>query len=173
MNPIYLLLSIHPKHADKMFRGKKTAELRRTRPRVAAGDILFIYVTNPTKALVGRCEVTDLISGSPTDVWETVGNQCCLSSDEYFDYFDGAEIAYAIMVKNPQYFSKTISLEALKYRLGSFSPPQIYQYLSHDEVSQVITFEEDNMKLNPPTASATSRSNTSLPNSLKLKQVLS
>ena len=56
-----LLLSIHPEHAKNIFDGIKTVELRRTRPRLSKCDQVLVYVSSPTKALVGAFEVKKVI----------------------------------------------------------------------------------------------------------------
>src|SRR5438552_3893096 len=38
-----LLLSIRPKHAEKIFDGIKTVELRRIRPRLQRGDLVLVF----------------------------------------------------------------------------------------------------------------------------------
>ena len=59
-----LLLSLKPRYADLVFRGLKTAELRRRIPYVENRDV-FVYVSSPVRRLRGGFHVEHVWSGTP------------------------------------------------------------------------------------------------------------
>jgi predicted transcriptional regulator len=50
-----MMLSIHPRHVEKILDSSKTVELRRTRPAVSPGQPVAISGTVPSAALVATC----------------------------------------------------------------------------------------------------------------------
>jgi len=125
-----LLLSIRPDHADRIFAGTKTAELRRVRPRLAKGDWVLVYATSPRKELVGRFQVQAVVSRSPSALWREVGALAGVDRDAFADYFSGAKKGYAILIARAVKLHQTFPLETLRERVPGFHPPQGYMYLS-------------------------------------------
>lgn len=128
-----LLISIHPKYADKIFSGEKTVELRKVRPKVSSGDSVLVYASSPTMALVGGFEVDRIIETNPTALWSKVKKSAGLTKDEFSDYYNGSSNAYGIFIKKPWYFETPFALQNLRAKLDGFHPPQSYRYLSIDE----------------------------------------
>src|SRR2546426_10250110 len=95
-----LLLSIRSRFADMIFSGKKTIELRRRRPRVASGDLVFVYVPTPVRALIGAFEVNRVVEQTPATLWENWGSQTGLSRSDFDRYFSGRKMGYGILVKS-------------------------------------------------------------------------
>src|SRR6185503_3263930 len=60
-----LLISVRPRFAEMIFAGTKVVELRRLRPRIGTGDLVFVYVSSPVMALAGAFEVGEVVSGAP------------------------------------------------------------------------------------------------------------
>ena len=132
-----LLISIRPRHAEKIFAGVKTVELRRTRPRLLQGDLVLIYVTSPIKALAGACEVVEVIEGTPEALWRIVQDRAGVSAEEFCDYYAGATTGFGIHLKNARRLPEPLQLEQLKTEWPSFHPPQSYRYLSSAQVDFV------------------------------------
>ena len=128
-----LLLSVRPCYAKKILAGEKTAELRRTRPRVGLGDWVLVYASSPCKALVGAFEVRGVLSASPAKLWRLVGQQAAIRKKDFDEYYVGAAAAYAILIKSTISFLPHIPLEDLRRRLPQFTPPQAYRYLDAEE----------------------------------------
>lgn len=128
-----LLLSIRPEHAKKIFIGSKKVELRRVKPKLNQGDTVLIYVSSPTKSLVGGFEVDSIIEGSPEDIWEQVEGIAGINIEEYNKYFDGSKRAYGIAIRNTWSLDNPLGLSELKNRWKNFHPPQSFKYVSFDE----------------------------------------
>lgn len=131
--PRALLLSIRPKYAEKIFNGTKTIELRRVRPRLSAGDLVFVYASSPVKALLGGFEVACVVAGPPSELWDKVKSEAGVNRCEFNDYFKGARQGFGIVLRKAWPLDKPIKLEKLRSRKTNFRPPQSYHYFSQDE----------------------------------------
>jgi predicted transcriptional regulator len=141
MHQNILLLSIKPKYADMILSGTKKVELRRVRTRLKNDDLVLIYVSSPTKALVATFEVDKIIQNEilakPKDInnfWQIIKNLAGISSNEYKTYYNNASIIVAIFIKNVNKLHNPIELETLRARIPRFQPPQSYRYLKDSEL---------------------------------------
>jgi predicted transcriptional regulator len=116
-----------------IFAGTKTVELRRMRPRLKNGDMVFVYVSSPVKALGGAFEVAEMLSGSPSSIWRQFGSETGLSRQEFDDYCSGKSVVYGIKVRRCWRLADPIMLANLKKRRNGFHPPQGYHYISEQE----------------------------------------
>lgn len=124
-----VLLSIRPRYARLLFEGTKTVELRRVPPAVSPGSLILIYESAPTMALVGAGIVASLEVGRPGSVWSRVRSGAGVSRAEYDEYFNGAERAAALHLRDVSRFPHVISLAEMRRRWAWFRPPQSYRYV--------------------------------------------
>jgi len=129
-----LLLSIKPEYANKIFDGTKRVELRRVRPRVRKGDLVFVYVSSPVKALLGAFEVECVEEAFPHDLWNKVKCSAGISREQFDGYYAGSSLGFGIILKNYWSLSKPIDLIGLKSIWSGFHPPQSYRYLTLSEI---------------------------------------
>lgn len=132
-----LLLSIRPEHAQNIFAGTKTVELRRIRPRVSNGSQVLIYVSSPVKALAGGFQIAEVIEGKPERLWDKVKKYAAVTREQFDSYFTGAAMGYGMMIANVWALDQTVPLEHLRKRLPGFQPPQSYRYLKDTEIRMV------------------------------------
>jgi predicted transcriptional regulator len=127
-----LFLSIKPRFATEIIAGRKTVELRRTRPRGARdGSMVVIYASSPVRAVIGTFEVDRVVSGCPDSLWDEVAERAGLSREEYDAYFDGASEAVAIFVRSTDKAGTPYSLDAIRRECPSFHPPQAFRYIGN------------------------------------------
>ena len=131
------MLSIHPYHAHRIFDGTKTAELRRTRPQLSAGDQVLVYVSSPIQALLGGFEVATVVEASPVELWRQIFKYAAVSSEMFQKYFAGADTGYAIQVKRAWKFAQPTPLNTLRSLIPGFHPPQIFRYLNKREIRRL------------------------------------
>lgn len=136
-----LLLSIRVRFAQLIFAGTKVVELRRVRPRIGRGDLVFIYVPSPVKAVQGAFEVKDVQSGPTESIWRRFGAQTGISKSEFDAYYRGKETACAIIIGRYWKLRKPVQLEKLKKDTKGFRPPQSYHYKCRDAFSRSIGFQ--------------------------------
>ena len=122
-----LVMSIKPKFSRRIFAGTKRFELRRAPINAEAGDVVVVYESAPSKAVVGAFVVGGTYRGSASSLWAELGPELGVSQDEYWAYFDGAKMAQAIAVERP-FEVPPVPLEELRRRFHGFHPPQSYRF---------------------------------------------
>ena len=128
-----LLLSIKPKYVDKLVDGSKCYELRRVKPRVTKGDVVIIYESSPTMAIVGFGIVNLVIADQPSKMWSQVSSLAGVNKEEYDQYYLGANFGYAINFSKIISLSRRVPLKNLRKKVNGFHPPQSYRYLCTNE----------------------------------------
>src|SRR5258706_5288481 len=108
------LLSIRLRFAKLIFAETKLVELRRLHPKVGPGDLVFMYVPSPVKAVQGAFEVKKVLSASPESIWHRYGSQTGLSKKEFHAYFKGKKTACAILISRCWKFPQPLRLEQLR-----------------------------------------------------------
>jgi predicted transcriptional regulator len=136
-NRTALLLSIRPKFAEQIFEGSKTVELRRVRPRVTAGDLVIVYASGHTKALIGAFQVGELVARAPGTIWKRFGSATGLTKSAFDEYFSGAPTAFGITIAHTWKLATPVLLPALRKLRHGFRPPQGYHYLALGEVLEI------------------------------------
>lgn len=129
-----LLISIRPQFVESIFAGTKTVELRRVRPRLEHGDLVVVYASGITKAIVGAFEVEGVTTASPQSIWRKHNGGSGLGKADFDRYFEGIEVGYAIRIGRLWKLPAPISLGTLRKRRSGFRPPQSYHYWRLDDL---------------------------------------
>lgn len=124
-----LLLSLKPVYADLVFKGLKTAELRRRMPRELKGRDVFIYVSSPDRVLRGGFRVADVWQGTPDDVWDRVKDMARVDPNTYNTYYEGRSTAFALSIADAWEHKYPLTLEELRSKFENFVVPQSWRYL--------------------------------------------
>jgi len=135
-----ILLSIRVRFAKLIFAGSKVVELRRLHPKIAQGDLVFVYVPAPVKAVQGAFEVKQVVSGSLKSIWRRFGSKTGLTKKEFNAYFNGKRVACAIIIGRCWKLDKPARLEMLRKDTKGFRPPQSYHYKCADAFSRSVGF---------------------------------
>ena len=135
-----LLISIKPQYAEKIFKGEKTIELRKSSPiKAEKNSIVLIYVTSPVKELWGICKVENITKGSPAQIWKSFGDKTGISKQEFNTYYKNTIKGVAIELKDVKSLkSNSISLNVLRKVISGFTPPQTFAYLNMKQVNSEI-----------------------------------
>jgi predicted transcriptional regulator len=145
-----LLLSIKPKYAQKIFEERtKQVELRRVRTRLNKGDIVFVYVSSPTKSFLGFFEVDFVIEKEATTdelkhFWKEVKDHAGINYQDFYKYYEGASVAVGIFLRNVKKFENPIDLYRLREKLSYLRPPQSYRYLNEREYKIIMSLGGEN-----------------------------
>lgn len=91
------LFSIKREYADAILDGSKRMEIRKTIPPVLEGDVCLLYVTAPTKRVVGAFECMGTIAGEPAYV-RRQAVRLGVPGDAFDAYVSGARQAVGIRV---------------------------------------------------------------------------
>ncbi len=127
-----LLLSVHPQYAGLIATGRKSAELRRLRPRAVPGDIVLFYATRPIQSIVVQCRIERIVTAPCESLWPLIENKAAISRDDYLRYFIDRKIGHAIFLCEITPFDKPIRLDELRLRWPGFRPPQSFRYVPAD-----------------------------------------
>ena len=133
-----LLISVRPRFAEMIFAGTKVVELRRIRPRIGRGDLVFIYVSSPVKALEGTFEVSEVISDTPNSIWRRFNGRTGLLKWEFDAYYKGKQTAFAIVIHKCWQLPSPIRLAKLRQQKNGFHPPQSYHYICRQAFAHII-----------------------------------
>jgi predicted transcriptional regulator len=125
-----ILLSLKPRHAQTIFTGLKTVELRKRRPNIKLGTRIWIYVSLPTGAIKGSAKLSQLESNSPKAIWKKLGHQTGVSKQEFNGYFQNSKTAHALILTDVRRLAHDLSLKDIKKKIRSFHPPQFFFHLN-------------------------------------------
>lgn len=119
----FIVLSIHEIHAERIFSGLKTFELRKVLPKFQV-DKVFLYQTGG-KGLVGAFDVVNILRDSPENLWDYVGENAT-TEKRFYDYFQNRTEACALEITNPIKFLTNLDKNFLKAHEEKFTAPQSY-----------------------------------------------
>lgn len=129
-----VLISIHPHYAEAILSGTKEVELRRVAIREPF-QFLALYATAPTKAIVGFCRVSRVVSASPTRIWEEFGKVSGVTRRVFREYYRGCNIGHAIVIADVSRCEPPLALGALG--IGERAP-QSFAYIPGLSVQQRV-----------------------------------
>ncbi len=121
-----ILLSIKPEFVKEIFNGNKKFEYRKAIFKNKNVKTVVIYATMPIGKIVGEFEIGNIIEKHPKKLWEDTKDFSGVSEEFYYNYFDGRDKAYAIVIKKLKEYKKPIC-PYKKYE--NFYAPQSFKYL--------------------------------------------
>ena len=133
----YLFIAVKPGYANKLISGKKDIELRKMKPNVQSGDYVIIYASAPVKAVVGFGKVKAIIMCSPQEMWNKHSKRLGIDKQGFYSYYSGYNKAVGIefeMIKPVA----PIGLLELRTVDPNFHPPQLYRYVTNDDIICVL-----------------------------------
>ena len=128
-----LLISLKPNYADLVFKGLKTAELRRRISAHVESREVFVYVSSPVMEIRGGFRVGQVWSGSPEQIWSSVADLAGVSRAEFNDYYAGTNVAFALEITNVWEYARPICLKSLRTRFPDFVVPQSFRFVRKSE----------------------------------------
>ncbi len=122
-----VLLSIKPKYVKEITEGSKLYEFRKI---IFNNNIstIYVYETAPTKKIVGKIIIDNIIEDSPLNLWQKFKDKSGITKHEFFEYFKNRDKGYAIKIKKYVNYKKPIDPYKTK---PNFMPPQSYIYVEN------------------------------------------
>lgn len=120
-----IILSIHPKHIEKILSGEKRYEYRKRIPQDI--NYIIVYATAPTKKIVAIIKIDMVMKDTPQNIWDVTQSESGVSYEFFINYFNGVSTAYAIKIRNIYRLPTPIDITAID---GVKSAPQAYQYVN-------------------------------------------
>ena len=133
-----VILSLKPRFAEAILAGVKTAELRRTEPKIVVPTRAILYATTPVRALLGTCIITKVRSADLTVLWREYGSRSDLHYHQFRQYFEGLDTGTALELTQPRAFSQRIPLRDLRAKPRGFRPPQSFAYVDTKTGDQLM-----------------------------------
>lgn len=121
----WMIMSIHPKYADLILRGKKTIEIRRRFSACHVGMYILIYSTQPTKAVVGSARIVaaSRIKGDGGDL--AVCSAACVTTEDLKRYAEGVNDVWAIQLSEVTPLQRPMELQDLSRMLQTKVRPPV------------------------------------------------
>lgn len=133
----YLFIAVKPEYANKLIFGKKDIELRKMKPNVQPGDYVIIYASAPVKAVVGFGKVKTIIMCNPQEMWNKHSARLGIDKQGFYSYYNGYNKAVGIEFEMIKPIAP-IGLMELRNVDPTFNPPQIYRYVTNDDIICVL-----------------------------------
>jgi predicted transcriptional regulator len=121
-----VILSIKPEYVEKIVTGEKQYEFRKIIFRNKQIRTVYIYVTAPTKKIIGSFTIGELIEDHPKKLWTKLWNVSGMNKQDFFTYFTNKEKGFAIEIKELHLFDIPIDPHEV---ISDFHPPQSFSYL--------------------------------------------
>jgi predicted transcriptional regulator len=150
-----LLMPVKPKWANLYLAGTKTAEVRRRMIHGTPGDLVAIYATAPTRAVVALASIEGVIqlpSCPPASSYEwfdayiPASDRTALSGDELRDYLEpvsptgvgGRGAGCVILLQDIRPLAEPVSLDRLREWMPTFRVPQCLSWLYESQAETLL-----------------------------------
>ena len=127
-----ILLSVNPEYVERILAGDKQYEYRKKLANKPVGKII-IYATEPVMQIVGEVRVLNILSCSPSALWEKTKTKAGISRAKYRLYFKGCKTANAYCLGEVKKYEKPKQLADFNIH----QPPQSFIYLSDIQINNV------------------------------------
>jgi predicted transcriptional regulator len=127
-----ILISLSPRHVNKILDGTKTVELRRRRIAVRPGTRVWIYSKVPRGQVEALGIVKEVIERHPCRIWQDYRHTIGISLEEFYEYFRDRELGHAIVFQKILLLRPALSLNTLRKQVLGFHPPQFFKRLAAD-----------------------------------------
>lgn len=121
-----VLLSIKPKYAEKIVKGKKKYEFRRAIFKRDDIERVYIYSSSPVCKIIASFRIEQILEDSPEKIWKLCQKYAGISKKDFFAYFTNSDVAFAIKICDVDGFQEPIN----PYNINKdFKPPQSFYYV--------------------------------------------
>lgn len=131
----YILMSIQTRYAEKIFRGEKRWEFRKSLPRHSKDDKLtvVVYSSGGDRAVIGEFRVGRVMRCPLDELMWLTGYDTDEQAVQWFSrYYAGRKQCGALEILAPVRYDQPISLSQLRQVLPAFRPPQNFWYIWPD-----------------------------------------
>lgn len=127
MKRLDLLMSIRPRYVEEIKKGTKKWEFRR---RIFKNKIdkIYIYCSAPVQKIVGYFVPGKILENSLQNIWEQCKEFSGIKKQEFFDYFEGKNKAYAIEILRVIFFETPFNPFKI---IPNFVAPQSFYYMNN------------------------------------------
>lgn len=123
-----VLLSIKPEFAEKIFKGTKKFEFRRSLFKNPNIKTVVVYASSPVQKVIGEFEIDSILNFEPEILWEKTKEHAGISEEYFYEYFGDKQKGFAIKIKKVKRYEKELSLK----EDFNAKPPQSFMYLENE-----------------------------------------
>lgn len=123
-----VIFSLKPAWAEKILSGEKKVEFRKS-VCTESVDRILLYETSPVRKITGEVCVDVIVSGTPEEVWEKLGEKAAMTKREYDRYYRKKDRAVAYCLSHPVRYERQRNLE----EYGISSTPRSFVYVECGE----------------------------------------
>jgi predicted transcriptional regulator len=128
-----ILLSIKPEFAEKIFRGEKKYEYRKTLFKSPLVKRVVVYASSPVSKIIGEFEIEEILTLDIESLWMRTSQYSGIDKDFYDQYFCTKNIGHAIRIRNAKKYQNSLGLEDYNLRYA----PQSFIYLPDEYFKQL------------------------------------
>jgi len=122
-----LLMSVGAKHAERIFNGEKRIEIRRKFSRKWRGRQVVVYGTQPIGAFMGELKISQVIIGTPSEIWDRFGERVGCSHEEFSSYVGNSNQIYALELSDINPYLAPVAISQVSYLIDEdLRPPQSF-----------------------------------------------
>jgi predicted transcriptional regulator len=121
-----VLLSIKPKHAEKIFDGTKKFEFRRSIFKNESVKTVLVYASSPVKMVIGEFKIESILRSDLKDLWKQTKKYAGIEEDYFYEYFSNKSAGFAIKIAKTKKYKKALCIK----EDFNLLPPQSFAYLS-------------------------------------------
>lgn len=93
------IITIKREYLDKILSGEKRVEFRTRLPRkLSRGDRVFCVGSGTCGRVISAFYVEGVVAYGINAMWDRYSNCGCISRSDFFEYFSGRNIAYAMRI---------------------------------------------------------------------------
>ncbi|MFM5939179.1 MAG: hypothetical protein ACKOQR_13135 [Dolichospermum sp.] len=143
-----LLVSLKHFHCENIFKGRKTLDIRKRRPRAIIREgkfypALFKYILiydSTCGELIGFVRAGEIITRTSSEWTEDEIKSLCMSREEIIEYLKfPSAVGFGIRISRPKLFPNPIPREVM-IRDFNIKPPQHPKYLIENEARKIAIY---------------------------------
>lgn len=101
-----VILSIKPIYAEKILKGEKIYELRRSIFKIREVKNVIIYASAPISKVIGEFEIEGILHEKIDQLWQKTGKYSAVDKGFFDSYFADKDKGYAIKIKSFKKYEK-------------------------------------------------------------------
>jgi predicted transcriptional regulator len=121
-----VLLSIKPEFAEKILKGEKQFEFRKSVFKNSTVRTIVIYATKPHGKVIGEFDIENVLAEQPHSLWSLTSDTAGISKKFFDEYFNGRDTGFAIKIGKTRRYKEPLELCEV---LASGIAPQSFCYL--------------------------------------------
>lgn len=119
-----VVLSIKPEFAEKIFKGTKKFEFRKSIFKNREVKTIIVYASFPVQKVIGEFDIEHIINDKLEELWELTHIHAGITEKYFYEYFQDKDSGFAIKIKE---FRKYKIPKDLKEDFNLL-PPQSFSY---------------------------------------------